>query len=62
MISNTMTSIITGAGSVTDKIIRLLEEFRKTMIRGIPELGIPILEPLTINRIDVNISSPDIGV
>lgn len=43
-------------GSASDKIRDLLEEFRKTMMNGIPELGIPILEPLTIDRLDLNVS------
>lgn len=46
-----------GAANVTDRIKRLLEEFRRYMITGIPEIGLPILDPLSIERIDINITS-----
>lgn len=55
-INSTIGSILNRVGSASDKIRDLLEEFRKSMMRGIPELGIPILEPLTIDRIDLNVS------
>jgi len=61
MLSSTVNRIIDGASTVRDRVVRLLEEFRKYMQKGIPELGIPILEPLTIDRLEVNIVSPDIG-
>ncbi|XP_025830697.1 uncharacterized protein LOC112904584 [Agrilus planipennis] len=56
IVTNTILRIINGAGTATEKIINLLEEFRKRMVMGIPELGIPILEPLTIEFIDLNIT------
>ncbi|KAF2893581.1 hypothetical protein ILUMI_12588, partial [Ignelater luminosus] len=61
MISSTISRIVDGAGTVRDKVIRILEELRKYMQQGIPELGIPILEPLVIERIELNIASPKIG-
>lgn len=56
VINSTLGNILNRVGSASDKIRDLLEEFRKVMMKGIPELGIPILEPLTIDRIDLNVS------
>lgn len=46
-----------GATNVTDRVRRLVEEFRKSMLTGVPEIGLPILDPLTIERIDLNITN-----
>ncbi|XP_017779581.1 PREDICTED: uncharacterized protein LOC108564893 [Nicrophorus vespilloides] len=54
LLNATVSTVITSAGSVTDRIRRLLEEFRKRMNIGIPELGLPILDPLTIDRLDID--------
>ncbi|KRT85933.1 hemolymph juvenile hormone-binding protein, partial [Oryctes borbonicus] len=53
----TITGIMDSAANVTDRIRRLLEEFRRYMITGIPEIGLPILDPLSIERIDLNITN-----
>lgn len=57
-----LNKIVGDNGTTGEKIIRLLNEFRKYMQAGIPELGIPILEPLTIHRIEINITSKNVGV
>ncbi|KAF5301554.1 hypothetical protein FQR65_LT08859 [Abscondita terminalis] len=62
MISSTINRIINSAGSVRDKITRLLEEFRRYMQKGIPELGIPILEPLLIEKIEIDVGSKNVGI
>jgi len=54
IINNSVTNVITSANSVSERIRRLLEEFRQRMLEGIPELGLPILDPLTIQRLDIN--------
>ncbi|CAK9818712.1 hypothetical protein ANTQUA_LOCUS9912 [Anthophora quadrimaculata] len=43
------------------KLRRVLEKFRARMPYGIPELGIPPLEPLHLDHIDIEIDNPDIG-
>ncbi|KAB0801993.1 hypothetical protein PPYR_04179 [Photinus pyralis] len=57
-----LNKIVGDNGTTGEKIIRLLNEFRKYMQAGIPEFGIPILEPLTIERIEINITSKNVGV
>ena len=52
----TISKIMNGALSVTDEVTNLLEELRKYMLTGVPELGLPILDPLTITKIDINIT------
>lgn len=53
-LNTTVSRIVTGAGTVTERIRYLLEELRQRMNIGIPELGLPILDPLTIARLDIN--------
>lgn len=43
------------------KLRRFLEKFRGQMRYGIPQLGIPPLEPLQLDEIDITIDNPDIG-
>ncbi|XP_022905916.1 uncharacterized protein [Onthophagus taurus] len=58
----TLTTVVNGAMTVTDRIRKLLEEFRKYMVTGIPELGLPILDPLTIRKIDINITHKELSL
>ncbi|XP_076300502.1 uncharacterized protein LOC143218860 isoform X1 [Lasioglossum baleicum] len=57
------TGIIDSAASkgLEFKLRRFLEKFRGRMRYGIPELGIPPLEPLQLDEIDVVIDNPEIG-
>ncbi|XP_067217342.1 uncharacterized protein [Linepithema humile] len=43
------------------KLRRFLEKFRTRMYNGIPELGIPPLEPFTLDEIDIDTDNPEIG-
>lgn len=43
------------------KLKRFLEKFRTRMRNGIPELGIPPLEPFTLDEIDIDMDNPEIG-
>lgn len=43
------------------KLRRLLEKFRARMPYGFPELGIPILEPLQLNKLHLETHNPEIG-
>ncbi|XP_020282128.1 uncharacterized protein LOC109853943 isoform X2 [Pseudomyrmex gracilis] len=43
------------------KLRRFLEKFRGRMRNGIPELGIPPLEPFTLDEIDIDTDNPEIG-
>lgn len=43
------------------KLRRFLEKFRARMRNGIPELGIPPLEPFTLDEIDIDTDNPEIG-
>ncbi|KAF5274641.1 hypothetical protein FQA39_LY17157 [Lamprigera yunnana] len=61
MLISTINRIVNGAGTAREKITRVLEEFRRYMQKGIPELGIPILEPLLIEKISINVGSKNIG-
>lgn len=54
-VNNTFQGIIYRVGKVSDKIVELFEEVRKLMPRGIPEWGIPRLEPLIVDRIDLDL-------
>lgn len=56
VLNATVSNIMTRVGGVSERIRALIEEFRQRMMMGIPELGVPILEPLTINKIILNIS------
>ncbi|XP_078042647.1 uncharacterized protein LOC144473003 isoform X2 [Augochlora pura] len=57
------TGIIDSATSkgLEFKLRRFLEKFRGRMRYGIPELGIPPLEPLQLDEIDIDIDNPEIG-
>lgn len=52
----TFLRIINRVGRATDKVSDLLEEIRKYMPIGIPELGIPRLEPLTVDKLEFDIN------
>lgn len=56
VLNATVSNIMNRVGGVSDRLRALIEEFRQHMMMGIPELGVPILEPLTINKIILNIS------
>ncbi|XP_043261114.1 uncharacterized protein LOC122402413 isoform X1 [Colletes gigas] len=57
------TGIIDSAASkgLEFKLRRFLEKFRGRMRYGIPELGLPPLEPLQLDEIDIDINNPEIG-
>ncbi|XP_053979986.1 uncharacterized protein LOC128877054 isoform X1 [Hylaeus volcanicus] len=57
------TGIIDSAASkgLEFKLRRFLEKFRNRMPYGIPELGLPPLEPFQLDEVDVNIDNPEIG-
>lgn len=48
--------VINTFGRVEDRLRALLEEFRGLILRGIPELNIPVLDPLHINKIDFDVN------
>ncbi|KAG5887582.1 hypothetical protein JTB14_009990 [Gonioctena quinquepunctata] len=48
--------IINTFASIEDRIRALLEFFRKQLLRGVPKLGIPIMDPLYINKIELDIN------
>lgn len=48
--------VINTFGRVEDRLRALLEEFRGIILRGIPELNIPVLDPLHINKIDFDVN------
>jgi len=54
--SKTIERIINRFSRVEDRLRELLEEFRKLIVRGIPEFNIPILDPLHVDKIDFNIA------
>ncbi|KAJ3650314.1 hypothetical protein Zmor_022009 [Zophobas morio] len=54
-VSRTVDRIIDTFGRVEDRLRHLLEEFRKLILRGIPELSIPILDPLHIEKIEFDV-------
>ncbi|XP_011268480.1 uncharacterized protein LOC105258719 isoform X2 [Camponotus floridanus] len=57
------TGVIDSAASMglEFKLRRFLEKFRVRMRNGIPELGIPPLEPFTLDEIDIDTDNPEIG-
>ncbi|XP_060524131.1 uncharacterized protein LOC132700668 [Cylas formicarius] len=55
-IGRTVDRVITTFGRVEDRLRALLEEFRGILLRGIPELGIPVLDPLHINKIEFDVN------
>lgn len=55
-VSNTLQGIRNRVGEVSLKASDLFEEIRTLMRTGIPDLGIPSLEPLTVDEIDVNLN------
>ncbi|KAF7278881.1 uncharacterized protein LOC143191649 [Rhynchophorus ferrugineus] len=48
--------VINTFGRVEDRLRALLEEFRGVILRGIPELNIPVLDPLHVNRINFDVN------
>ncbi|KAJ8976123.1 hypothetical protein NQ317_019388, partial [Molorchus minor] len=48
--------IINSFGRIEDRLRALLELFRKQLIKGVPELNIPILDPLHINKIEFDVN------
>lgn len=59
--NNTFQRIVYRVGKASDKIVELFEEVRKLMPTGIPEWGIPRLEPLVIDRIDLDVHHPAVS-
>lgn len=55
LFARTIDRIVNTFGRIEDRIRALLEELRKRILRGIPELNIPILDPLHINRVDFDV-------
>lgn len=52
----TVDRIINTFGRIEDRLRALLEEFRKQLIKGIPELNIPVLDPLHIDKIEFDVN------
>ncbi|XP_076237135.1 uncharacterized protein LOC143180954 isoform X2 [Calliopsis andreniformis] len=52
---------VTTGYSLEFKLRRFLEKFRARMRYGIPDLGIPPLEPLQLDEIDIDIDNSEIG-
>nr|CAH7737313.1 unnamed protein product [Callosobruchus chinensis] len=52
----TIDRIINTFVRIEDRLRALLELFRKQLIKGVPELNIPILDPLHINKIDFDLN------
>ncbi|KAJ8942254.1 hypothetical protein NQ318_003101, partial [Aromia moschata] len=48
--------VINTFGRIEDRLRALLEIFRKQLIKGVPELNIPVLDPLHINKIDFDVN------
>lgn len=48
--------VINTFGTIEDRLRALIELFRKQLIKGIPELNIPILDPLHINKIEFDLN------
>lgn len=48
--------VVNTFGRIEDRLRALLELFRKQLLKGIPELNIPILDPLHINKIDFDVN------
>ncbi|KAG5887584.1 hypothetical protein JTB14_009991 [Gonioctena quinquepunctata] len=48
--------IINTFARIEDRLRALLELFRKQLIKGVPELSIPILDPLHINKIEFDVN------
>ncbi|KAH1022454.1 hypothetical protein HUJ04_011853 [Dendroctonus ponderosae] len=48
--------VINTFGRVEDRLRALLEEFRGIILRGIPELNIPVLDPLHVNKVDFDVN------
>ncbi|KAJ8921985.1 hypothetical protein NQ315_008622 [Exocentrus adspersus] len=48
--------VVNTFGRIEDRLRALLELFRKQLIKGIPELNIPILDPLHINKIEFDVN------
>lgn len=57
------TGIIDSAASkgLEFKLRKFLEKFRGRMYYGIPQLGIPVLEPFRLDEIDIDTDNPEIG-
>ncbi|XP_044757551.1 uncharacterized protein LOC123315769 [Coccinella septempunctata] len=55
LFSRTVDRVINTFTRVEDRLRELLEEFRKQIVRGIPELHIPILDPLHIDNVEFKI-------
>lgn len=47
-----------SSDSLVSRVTELLEDFRKMMKTGRPDLNIPVLEPAVINRMPVDIKLP----
>ncbi|CAG9769290.1 unnamed protein product [Ceutorhynchus assimilis] len=48
--------VINTFGRVEDRLRALLEEFRGIILRGIPELNIPVLDPLHVNKVEFDVN------
>lgn len=56
VVSNTLHNIIYRVGEASQKVTDALNELRVLMRTGIPDLGIPTLEPLTIEEISLDLN------
>lgn len=48
--------IINTFSTIEERLRALLELFRKQLIKGVPELNIPILDPLHIQKIEFDLN------
>ncbi|XP_042219802.1 uncharacterized protein LOC121864710 [Homarus americanus] len=51
-----------ASNAIDDQIIKALESFREHMSSGWPELGIPVLDPLLLPEVDLNITAGNIDL
>ncbi|XP_030751560.1 uncharacterized protein LOC115879062 [Sitophilus oryzae] len=56
LVGRAVDRVINTFGRVEDRLRALLEEFRGIILRGIPELNIPVLDPLHVNRINFDVN------
>ncbi|XP_057672439.1 uncharacterized protein LOC130903982 [Diorhabda carinulata] len=52
---NTIETIITTFSKIEDRLSALVELIRSQLIKGVPELSIPILDPLHVNKIEFDV-------
>ncbi|XP_066138148.1 uncharacterized protein [Euwallacea fornicatus] len=56
LVGRAVDRVINTFGRVEDRLRALLEEFRGIILRGIPELNIPVLDPLHVNKVEFDVN------